>query len=97
MPYEAILPEGVSLPEGFRIQTSDPRYQALEQLATRERWSQASFSGALAIEAGRVSAAHTSARAAAPAAPSSAPAAKPDFSKMSTADKFAYALANPKR
>jgi hypothetical protein len=96
MAYKAELPKGVTLPDGHRIEVTDARFVALEQLATRERWSQAAFSSVLGLEAGRVSAAHASARAAAPAAAPS-PAEKPDFSKMSTADKFAYALNNPKR
>jgi hypothetical protein len=91
MAYEAKLPDGVSLPEGHRIDTSDARYKALEGLAEREKWSQSTFSNVLGIEAGRVSAAHVSARAA-PAAPAPAPppAAPVDFDKLSTLQQFAY-------
>jgi hypothetical protein len=85
--YTATLPEGMP---NLKIDTTDARYKALEAVATREGWSQKAFSDTLGLEASRVLA---SARAAAPAP---APA-KPDFSKMSTADKFAYALNNPRR
>jgi hypothetical protein len=94
--YEAKLPAGVTLPDGYKIDEADPRFVSLRDIATRERWTQSSFENVLALEAKRVSAEHERARAAAPAA-APAPAEKPDFSKMSTADKFAYALNNPKR
>jgi hypothetical protein len=97
MPYEPKLADGVSLPEGHRIDVGDERYKALEALATRERWSQAAFSDVLSIESRRVSAEHERARAAPPAAAASAPDAKPDFSKMSTREKFQWALDNPRR
>jgi hypothetical protein len=51
MAYEPKLPDGVSLPPGLRVDTSDARYRALEALATRESWSQAAFSETLGIEA----------------------------------------------
>jgi hypothetical protein len=91
MPYEAKLPPGMTLPEGHRIDTSHARYKALEALATSQKWSQDSFSGALGIEAGRVNADHATARAAAPAP---APAPKVNFSKMTTTERFAHSLAN---
>lgn len=94
MAYEPKLPEGVTLPEGYRIKTDDPRYVALHSLAEREKWSQAAFSETLAIEARRVSAEHERARAAAPAP---APAPRPDFSKMSAREQFAHALATPSK
>jgi hypothetical protein len=88
MAYEPKLPDGVSLPPGLRVDTSDARYRALEALATRESWSQAAFSETLGIEARRVSAEHERARAA------PAPAPKPDFSKMTKQEKFHHAIAN---
>jgi hypothetical protein len=94
MAFKAELPPDVSLPEGHRIDTSHQAYKALEAVATEERWSQKSFTRVLGIEARRVSA-EAAARAAAPAAPP-APV-KPDFSRMSFAEKALYALANPKR
>jgi hypothetical protein len=83
MPYEAKLPEGLP---SLKIDTADERYKALEQLATREKWSQAAFSSVLGIEAQRVMA------AAPKAAPEPAPPPKVDMSKMSTTEKFAHAL-----
>ena len=71
-------------------------HAAGEHERTRERWSQAAFSDVLSIESRRVSAEHERARAA-PAAAASAPDAKPDFSKMSTREKFQWALDNPRR
>lgn len=91
MAYKAELPEGVTLPEGHNIDTSHAAFKQLEAIATEEKWTQKSFSRVLGIEARRVSAEHAARAAAPPAAP--APAPKPDFSKMSTTDKFAYALA----
>jgi hypothetical protein len=91
MAYDPLLPEGVMLPAGFHVDTSDARYKALHELATRERWSQAAFSDVLGIEAKRVSAEHARASQA-PAAPSPTPAPGPDFSKMSTSEKFHHAL-----
>jgi hypothetical protein len=99
MAYKAELPAGVTLPEGLKIDTNDERYKALEQLATRERWTQKALSDVLGIEARRVSAEHASARAAAPA-PAPAPAARaavPEgFAKMSFREKMVWAFANPK-
>jgi hypothetical protein len=94
MGLKAELPEGVSLPPGFKIDEADPRFVALRDLATRERWSQKALSDVLGIEARRVSAEYERANAT-PAAP--APAAKPDFSRMNTAQKLRYALENPRR
>jgi hypothetical protein len=91
MAYKPDLPTGVSLPPGLRVNVDDERYKALVDLATRERWTQSSFSGALGIEARRVSAEH--AKAAQTSAQAAAPAPRPDFSKMSTQEKFAHALA----
>lgn len=100
MAYEPKLPDGVTLPEGFRVDVEDVRFKALHDLATREKWTQKAFSDVLGIEARRVSAEHVRARAAQPA-PSPAPAPKPGvpegFSKMSFAAQATYALANPKR
>ena len=90
MAFEPKLPEGVSLPDGFRVDVNDGRYKALHDLAEREKWSQKAFSDVLGIEARRVSAEHVRARAAQPPA---APAPKPDFSKMSTSQKIEHALA----
>jgi hypothetical protein len=91
MAYKPELPAGVTLPPGFSVNTADPRYVALHSLAEKEGWTQESFSGALGIEAKRVSAAHASARA---AAPSPAPkAGVPEgFSKLPFRDKMAYSL-----
>ncbi len=94
--YTPDLPAGTSLPPGFKVDTTDPRYRALHDLAIREKLSQSAFSAILGVEAQRVNADYERARST-PAPPAPAPAAKPDFSKMSTADKFAYALNNPKR
>jgi hypothetical protein len=92
MPYKAELPDGVSLPPGFKVDEADPRYKALHDLAVRENLSQRAFSSILGVEAQRVNADYERARAT-PAAP----AAKPDMSKWSTSQKLQYALENPKR
>jgi hypothetical protein len=92
--YKPLLPEGVSLPDGHSIDINHPAYKALVDVAQSERWSQASLTRVLGIEARRVSAEHA-ARAAAPAP--AAPAAKPDMSRWSTSQKLQYALENPKR
>ena len=97
--YEPKLPDGVSLPPGFKVDTSDARYKALHDLATRERLSQSAFSQILGVEAQRVNADYERARAT-PAAPAlaAAPApVKPDFSRLTTAQKLQYALENPRR
>jgi hypothetical protein len=88
--YKPDLPAGVSLPPGFKVDTGDPRYVALRDLATREKLSQSAFSQILGVEAARINAEYERARATPAAAP--APAPKPDFSKMSTRDQMAYAL-----
>ena len=98
MAFEPKLPEGVSLPDGFRVDVNDVRYKALHDLAEREKWSQKAFSDVLGIEARRVSAEHERARAAQPpAAPAPKPGVPEGFSKMSFAAQATYALANPKR
>jgi hypothetical protein len=94
--YTPTLPAGVSLPPGFSVNTADPRYVALREMAVREKLSQSAFSSILGAEASRINGEYERARAT-PAAPAPAPAAKPDFAKMSTRDKLAHALANPKR
>jgi hypothetical protein len=92
--YEPKLPDGVSLPPGFKVDVADPRYQALHSLAERERWSQKAFSDVLGIEARRVSAEHERARATPPPTPTPAPAPRPDISMLSTREQFAHALSN---
>jgi hypothetical protein len=95
--YEPKLPEGVTLPPGFKVDTTDPRYVALHDLATRERLSQSAFSQILGVEAQRVNAEYERARAtpaptpAAPAAPAR-PALPENFSKLSAKEQFAHAL-----
>jgi hypothetical protein len=37
VPFEPKLPEGQALPPGFSVNTADPRYKALHDLATRAR------------------------------------------------------------
>jgi len=44
--YKPELPEGVTLPDGHRVDVSHPSYKALEAIATEERWTQKSFSRA---------------------------------------------------
>ena len=91
MPYEAKLSEGVSLPEGHRIDTGNERSKALEALATREKWTQAAFSDVLSIEARRVSAEHERAPAAAPA-PFAASGVPANWASLSTSQQFHHAL-----
>jgi hypothetical protein len=92
MAYEPKLPEGVTLPEGHRIDTADERYRQLEAVATAHKWSQAAFSDVLGVEARRVASEHARSRAGAPTpAP---PAAKPKFATMSTREQFAHSLAH---
>lgn len=86
--FKPELPDGVTLPAGSSINTAHPDYVALEKLAREEGMTQKAFSRVLGLEVQR----HERARAAAPAAPAPAPAAKPDFAKMSTQEKFAHAL-----
>jgi hypothetical protein len=95
MPFEPRLPDDVKLPEGYSINTTNARYQALHSLAERERWSQKAFSDILGIEARRVSAEHERARAT--PAPAPAPSPKPDFSRMTVQQQLHYALSNPRR
>lgn len=91
MPYEPKLPEGQALPPGLSVNTDDPRYKALHDLATRENLSQRAFSAILGVEAQRVTNEYERARVA-PAAPAPAPAPKVDVSRLSTRDQFAHAL-----
>jgi hypothetical protein len=92
--YKPDLPAGVMLPPGFRVNPDDPRFKALQELATREKWSQAAFSETLRIEADRVSAEH--AKAAQPAArpaPAPTPGKVEGWDQMSSAQRMAYAVA----
>jgi hypothetical protein len=88
--FKPELPEGMALPAGSSINVEHADFKALTAVAREEGWSQKSFSRVLALEVSR----HERARASAPAP---APAAKVDFSKLSTAEKFAYSLARGKR
>jgi hypothetical protein len=101
MAYEAKLPDGVTLPPGYSVDTTSERYKEFEAMATRHGLSQSAFSETLGLEARRVAAEHAGARPAAPApngtpAPAPAPAAKPNYAKMTTAEKFANSLAASK-
>jgi hypothetical protein len=89
--YKPDLPPDVKLP-GASINVEHADYKALTAVAREEGWSQQSFSRVLGLEVAR----SERARAAAPA-PAPAPAAKVDFSKMTTTEQFAQALANSKR
>jgi hypothetical protein len=90
--YKAELPPGVNF--SGRIDTADPRYRALVDLATREGWSQAAFSGVLAIEAQRVGATQPAAAKPAPApAPAPAPGKVDGWDQMSATQRMAYAVA----
>lgn len=97
MPFEAKFPAG-SAYAGWKIDTNDARYREQHALAEAAGLSQEQFSKGLEFEAQRVDRqriAAENARAAPPAAP---PVAKPDFSKMTTAQQFHHALTNgPKR
>lgn len=42
--YKPELPPGTKLPPGFSVNTNDPRYKALHDLAVRENLSQRAFS-----------------------------------------------------
>jgi hypothetical protein len=100
MAYKAELPEGVSLPPGFKVDEADPRYKALHDLATREKLSQSAFSQILGVEAQRVNADYEHAARAAAPAPAPAPA-KPgvpeNWGKMSFQQKMNWSHNNPKR
>ena len=87
MAYSVDLPPDL---KGHSIDTAHPLFKSFEADAVARGMSQEAFTAALTAYA------RGATRAAPPAAPAPAPA-KPDFSKMSTQDKFAYALANPKR
>jgi hypothetical protein len=89
--YKPDLPPGTSLPPGFRVDVSDPRYRALHDLAVRERLSQTAFSSILKVEADRINADYERARAT-PSAPAPAPAPKVGYAKLSPGDKFQLAL-----
>jgi hypothetical protein len=91
--YKPDLPEGMALPAGASINTDHADFKALTAVARAEGWSQSSFSKVLGLEVAR----SERARAAAPAAPAPVPAPKPDFSKMTTTEQFAVALASSKR
>jgi hypothetical protein len=93
MAYEAKLPDGLP---NLKIDTADERYKALEQLATRENWSQATFSNVLGLEAKRVMASApktTTAPAPAPARPG----IPENWGKMSFQEKMHWSHNNPKR
>jgi hypothetical protein len=92
--YKPDLPPGVSLPPGFKVDTADPRYRALHDLASREKLSQSAFSQILGVEAQRVNADYERARST-PAAPAPAPAAPSPkaWDQMSTREQFAASLA----
>jgi hypothetical protein len=98
--YKADLPAGVSLPPGFKVDTTDPRYRALHDLAVREKLSQSAFSSILGVEASRITSDYERARST-PAAPAPAPAAKPgvpeNWAKLSTQERMLWSLNNPKR
>jgi hypothetical protein len=81
------LPAGQALPAGFSINQADPRYKALVDLATREKWSQAAFSSVLGIEAQRVSAAHAAAAQA--AQPTTTPNKIEGYESMTFAQRWA--------
>jgi len=87
--FKPELEEGLALPAGSRIDTSHKDYVALEGLAREEGWTQKSFTRVLSLEARRAIAAQERAKATAPT-PAAAPA---DYSKMSTSEKIARALA----
>jgi hypothetical protein len=82
------LPADVKLPNGHSINTAHADYKALEELATRDGWSQATFSETLGLEAKRTMA---------KAAPAPAPAPKVDFDKLSRTQKFAHAFTTPSK
>jgi hypothetical protein len=88
MPYTPTLPPDA--PQ-LTVDTSDWRYKATHDFAERNGWSQEQFSKALGDEARRVAA--SAPKPAAPV-PTPAPAPKVDYSKMTTAQKFAAALAS---
>jgi hypothetical protein len=88
--YKPELPAGVTLPPGFSVNTADPRYVALREMATREKLSQSAFSSILGAEASRINSEYERARAAPPAAPAPATrAAVPEgWGKMSFQEKM---------
>jgi hypothetical protein len=90
--YTPTLPEGMG---GLTVNVDHPDYRKLEALAKEEGWTQRSFSRVLGLEASRV-AAQTPKPASAPAPAAAAPV-KPDFSRLTTAQKLQYALENPRR
>jgi hypothetical protein len=93
MPFTPTLPEGLAVPAGHSINTDHEDYKRLVTLAEREGLTQRQFSAALGYEFER----HARASAPKPAAPAPAapaPQPKPDYSRMTTAEKFAHALNN---
>jgi hypothetical protein len=96
--YKPDLPADTKLPPGFSVNTSDPRYVALRDLASRENLSQSAFSQILKVEADRVNSEYERARAAAPAPVPNGTPARPAPAKaweaMSSREQFAHALAN---
>jgi hypothetical protein len=95
MPFEAKLPEGMAVPAGHSINTAHEDYKRLVSLAEKEGLTQRQFSAALGYEYERHARAASAPKPA--PAPTPAPAAKPDFSKMTTREAFAHALANSPR
>jgi hypothetical protein len=86
MAYSVDLPPDL---KGHSIDVSHPLYRAFEADATARGMSQEAFSSAIAAYARGA----TAKQAPTPApAPAPAPAAKPDFSRMSNREQFAYAL-----
>lgn len=79
MGYSIDLPPDL---KGHSIDTAHPLFKSFEADAVARGMSQEAFTAALTAYA------RGATRAAPPAAPAPAPA-KPDFSKMSTQDKFA--------
>jgi hypothetical protein len=90
--YTATLPDGLTLPPGHKIDETDPRYRALVEAAKSEGLSQRAFSKILGLEAARVNADYAKAAKPAPASSQAAIPAPPDFTRMSTREKFHHAL-----
>jgi hypothetical protein len=100
MAYEPKLPDGVSLPPGFKVDTGDARYKALHDLASRENLSQRAFSEILGVEARRINSEYERARASQPPsapAPSPKPGVPESWSKMTTQERLQWSLTNLKR
>src|SRR5277367_1373992 len=93
--YEPKLPDGVSLPPGFKVDVTDPRYVALHSLAERERLSQSAFSQILGVEAQRVNGEYERARSTPAPAPTPSPASSgvpAGWDKMTTHQQMQHAL-----